>query len=222
MSVIAEFTVDSDDFALHHALTAAPDMIVEIERVVATMEDRIMPYFWVSGGDQADFEDAFNDDPSITNTTRVDAIEDAVLYRGEWTENVETIVYAYVDIGATILQATGRDEQWELQMRFDTRDEVSEFQSYCEDHDISFELTKIYEQEQPMASAQYGLTTKQRETLVSALDAGYYDIPQAITMAELATDLGISQQALSKRLHHGHKNLVTNALTVSHPDDENT
>ena len=111
MSVIAEFTVDSDDFTLHHALTAAPAMIVEIERVVATMEDKVMPYFWVSGGDQSDFEAAFEEDPSVTNTTRVDEIEDAVLYRAEWTENVETIIYAYVEIGATILQATGRDEQ---------------------------------------------------------------------------------------------------------------
>ncbi len=32
MSVIAEFTVKADDFALHHALTSAPDMIVEMER----------------------------------------------------------------------------------------------------------------------------------------------------------------------------------------------
>ena len=34
MSVIAEFTVPSDDFALHHTLTAAPEMVAEIERVV--------------------------------------------------------------------------------------------------------------------------------------------------------------------------------------------
>ncbi|WP_224332989.1 bacterio-opsin activator domain-containing protein [Haloprofundus halobius] len=220
MSVIAEFTVDADDFALHHALTTAPDMIVEIERVVATMEDRIMPYFWVSGGDQSVFETAFNEDSSVTNVQKVDEIDEAVLYRAEWTENIETIVYAYIKIGATILQATGRDEYWELQMRFDNREEVSQFQTYCTEHEISFELSQIYHQEEPMASAQYGLTSKQRQTLVTALEAGYYDIPQATTMTELASNVGISQSAFSKRLHHGHKNLITNALTVSHPDDE--
>ena len=220
MSDIAEFTVNADDFALHHALTAAPDMVVEIERVVATMREKVMPYFWVSGGDQSQFETAFNEDSSVTNIKKVDEIDEAVLYRAEWTENVETIVYAYLEIGATILRATGRDEYWELQMRFDDRREVSDFQAYCDEHDISFELTRLYQQEEPMASAQYGLTPKQRQTMVTALEAGYYDVPQATTMTELAHNIGISQQALSKRLHHGHKSLISSALTVSHPDDE--
>lgn len=220
MSVIAEFTVPSDDFALHHALTAAPEMIVEIERVVATMGDRIMPYFWVSGGDQQDFEDAFSEDDSVTDTDLVDEIEHSVLYRAEWTENVEAIIYAYTDIGATILEATGRDEAWELQLRFDDREKVSRFQDYCEEHDIHFELKRLYEEEQPMAAAQYGLTPTQRKTLVTALNEGYYDVPQGTTMLDLAEQMGISQQALSKRLHAGHKSLIGTALTVSHPKDE--
>lgn len=220
MSVIAEFTVPSDDFALHHALTAASEMVVEIERVVATMEDKIMPYFWVSGGDQSDFEEAFRDDPSATGVTLVDEIEQSVLYRAEWTENVESIIYAYTEIGATILQATGRDEAWELQFRFDDHENVSQFRSYCDENDISFELNRLHRQEQPMASAQYGLTPKQRQTLVTALEVGYYDIPQRSTMADVAGNMSISQQAVSKRLHHGHKNLIANTLTVHHPDDE--
>lgn len=219
MSVIAEFTVPSHDFALHHALTAAPEMVVEIERVVATKADRIMPYFWVSGGNQSDFETAFQEDSSVTNTTLVDEIERSVLYRAEWTENIESIIYAYTDIGATILQATGRDEQWELKLRFDDHETVTQFQDYCDENDIEFELNRLYEQEQPMASVQYGLTPKQRKTLVTALHLGYYDVPQENTMADIAEEMGISQQALSKRLHYGHKSLITSALTVSHPDD---
>ena len=220
MSVIAEFSVDSDDFALHESLTAVPHMIVEIERVVATFEDKIMPYFWVSGGDQTEFENTFRDDESVQNVTAVDEVESGRLYRAEWTENVKTIVYAYVEIGATILQAIGRNETWELRMRFDDQENLSRFQSYCRENDISFELNTLKEQEQAMASAQYDLTTKQRETLVTALEAGYYDIPQEATMSELADELKISQQALSKRFHSGHKNLITSTLTVSHPDDD--
>lgn len=219
MSVIAEFTVPTEDFALHHTLATVPEMIVEIERVVATTGDRIMPYFWVSGGNQSAFETAFREDPSATDVTLVDAVDRSVLYRAEWTKNVESIVYAYTDIGATILQATGRDEQWELQLRFDDHESVAQFREYCDEHDIDFELSRLYEQEQPMASAQYGLTPKQRETLVTALRLGYYDVPQRVTMEELAEEMGVSQQALSKRLHHGHEGLITNALTVSHPDD---
>lgn len=220
MSVIAEFTVKSDDLALHESLTAAPDMIVEIERVVATMEDKVMPYFWVSGGDQAEFEAAFDADDSVTNVVAIDEVDDAKLYRAEWTRNVETIVYAYVEIGATILQAIGRGENWELRMRFDDRDVLSEFQEYCAENGISFELNQLTEQEQPMASAQYDLTPKQRETLVTALEEGYYNTPQDVSMNDLADEMGVSQQALSKRFHSGHRNLITSTLMISRPDDE--
>lgn len=220
MSVIAEFSVESEDFALHHALTAAPHMIVEIERVVATMEDRVMPYFWVTGGDREEFEQAFHNDDTVTNITAIDEVDGARLYRAEWTDNIETIVYAYVEIGATILQATGQDENWELRMRFDGRDKLSKFQEYCDENDISFELNRLNDQEQPMVCAQYDLTPKQRETLVTALEAGYYNTPQDVTMSEIADEFEITQQGLSKRLHAAHRNLIRSTLTINHPDDE--
>ncbi|ELY57692.1 helix-turn-helix domain-containing protein [Natronolimnohabitans innermongolicus] len=219
MSIIAEFSIKSDDFALNHALTAAPQMIVEIEQVVATMENRVMPYFWVTGGDHDDFESAFQADASVTNTAVIDEVEEARLYRAEWTENVETIVYAYLELGATLLQAIGKASDWELRMRFDSHDSLSEFQDYCNGNDISFELNRTQEQEQPMASAQYDLTPTQRETLVAALEAGYYDVPRAVTMRELAEQMGIAQQTLSNRFRAAYKNLVTSTLTLSHPDE---
>ncbi|WP_049927265.1 helix-turn-helix domain-containing protein [Halopiger goleimassiliensis] len=219
MSIIAEFSVKSTDLALHHALTAVPRMVVEIEQVVATMEDRVMPYFWVTGGDQETFESAFHEDESVRRVTVVDEVDDARLYRAEWTQNVETIVYAYVELGATILQAVGKADRWELRMRFDDRDSLSQFQDYCSGNDISYDLKRIQEQEQPMASAQYDLTTKQRETLVTALEAGYYEVPQEVTMSDLADRLEISQQALSKRFHAAYRNLITSTLTISHPEE---
>lgn len=220
MSIVAEFSVKSEDFALYHALTEAPHMIVEIEQVVATMEAKVMPYFWVSGGDHAEFEEAFHNDDSVTEIARIDQADDAILYRAEWTKNVETIVYAYLELGASILQAIGRDRNWELRMRFDDRESLAQFEDYCDEDDISFELNQLKEQEQPMASAQYDLTAKQRETLVTALNEGYYEVPQAISMSELADEMGISQQALSKRFHAAHKNLITSTLTFTHPDDQ--
>lgn len=214
MTVMGEFTVHADDFALHHALSSAPNMVVEIERLVATTEDRIMPHFWVTGGDHERFESAFQADPTVRQTTRVDQVDDAILYRAEWTENIEAIVYAYVEIGATIIEATGTDERWEVTMRFDDENTVSEFHEYCRANGVSFELDRLYEQAQPMASSQYGLTPKQRETLVTAYEEGFFDVPQRTTMTELADRMGISQQALSKRLHHAHKNLIGSVLTV--------
>lgn len=214
MSVMGVFTVHSSDFALHHALSSTPEMVVEIERLVATTKTQVMPYFWVTGGNQERFEGAFDDDPTVAHAAKVDQVDGAVLYRAEWTANVETIIYAYLEIGATILEATGTNERWKIKMRFDDENDVSEFHEYCKRNDVAFELERLYEQAQPMASSQYGLTPKQREALVLAYESRFFDVPQQTTMAELADRVDITQQALSKRLHYAHKNLIGNVLTV--------
>lgn len=46
----------------------------------------------------------------------------------------------------------------------------------------------------------YDLTPKQREAATKAVSAGYYQTPRETTVGELATDLGISKSAMSRRL----------------------
>lgn len=221
MSVIAEFTVPADALALSETLNETPEMIVEIERVVAHDDDRVMPYFWIRDGDYAAFETVVQDDPSVHNVTKLDEYEDGTLYRAEWTQDIETLVYAYLEIGATIIEATGRADNWELRMRFDDEGLVADFQNYCRRNEISFELNRLYQPSEPMAGGQFGLSPKQRTALVTALECGYFDIPRSVSMDELAGEISISQQSLSKLLRRAYRNLITNVLTVSHPDDDN-
>lgn len=221
MSVIAEFTVPAEEFALTQTLATVPEMIVEVERVVAHSEGRVMPFFWIRGGDYSTFETAIHDDPSVQNVTRLDQLDEGTLYRAEWTQNISSIVYAYIEIGATIIEATGRADAWELRMRFDDEDLLSDFQEYCIANGISFTLNRLYHPSEPMAGGQFGLSPKQHTSLVAALNSGYFNVPRTVTMDELAETLDISQQSLSKRLRRAHRNLITNVLTISYPDDEN-
>jgi predicted DNA binding protein len=179
-----------------------------------------MPYFWIRGGDYADFETAVTDDPTVQNVTKLNEYEDGKLYRAEWTRNIESIVYAYLETGATILEATGRAHEWDLRMRFDDDRLVADFQDYCRRNDISSELTRLYHPSEPMAGGQYGLCPKQRTALVTGLESRYFDVPRSVSMEDLADELDISQQSLSKLLRRAHRNMITNVLTVSHPEDE--
>lgn len=219
MSIIAEFTVPAEEFALTETLRSVPEMIVDVERVVAHSEGGVMPFFWIIGGDFTAFEAAIQADPSVHNVTRLDQLDEGTLYRAEWTQNIASIVYAYTEIGATIIEATGRGDAWELRMRFDEEELLSDFQAYCDENDISFTLNRLYQPTEPMAGGQFGLSEKQRTALIMALEKGYFDVPRKVTMGELAEILDISQQSLSKRLRRAHRNLVTNVLTISHPDD---
>lgn len=219
MSVIAEFTVPADSIALSETMEETPEVIIDIERVVAHNEDRVMPYFWIRGGDYAEFETAVKDDPTTQNVTKLDEYEEGTLYRAEWTQNIESLVYAYLEIGATIVEATGRADKWELRMRFDDDQLVADFQAYCRENDISFELNRLYHPSEPMEGGQYGLSPKQRTALITALELGYFDIPRTVSMEDIAGEIGISQQSLSKLLRRAHRNMITNILTVSHPED---
>lgn len=220
MSVIGEFTVPATAVAMHETLAATPGITIEIERVVAHRSGTLTPYFWVSGAERQTFEAALREDPSVSEATRLDVLDDATLYRAEWPPDVESIGQAYVRTGATILEATGRHEEWQFRLRFDAREDVSALAEYCEEHGIPFEVNRIYNPTAPKAGGQFGVTPKQREALVAALDEGFYEIPQDATMESVADTLGITQQALSKRLRRAHGNLVSNVLTVEEFESE--
>lgn len=222
MSVIAEYTVSADSFALAATLEQMPEMTIEIERVVAHAEDRVTPYFWVQGDDYAGFERAVKNDPSTRNVTKLDEYDGGTLYRTEWTQNVESIGYAYTEIGATILEATGREDNWQLRMRFDDEHAVADFGNYCRRNDVAFTLNRLYHPSEPMAGGQHGLSPKQREALVLAVERGYFRVPRDVTMTELADQIGITQQSLSKRMRRGHRNLIKSTLTVNHMHDGDT
>lgn len=222
MSVIAEFAVPADEFALSSTLEAAPEMIVDIERVVAHSDDSIMPFFWVRGGDYETFEDEVEGDPSVRHVKLLDEYDDGNLYRAEWTQKIESIVYAYLDLGATIIEATGRAEEWKLQMRFEDEGALTDFRDYCSENDVPYDLKRLYHPSEPTPGGQYDLTPKQHDALRKALEEGYFDVPRSVTMDEMADDIGISQQSLSKRLRRAHRNLIASTLTISHPEDDNS
>lgn len=220
MSIIVEFTVRADQFALSETLSKVPDMIVEIERVVAHGPEQIMPYFWTTEGDYDQFETAAAEDPSIEHLEKIDEVENAALYRANWVQNAELVIYAYTEINARLLEATGQNDQWTLQLRFDDQEGVDQFRDYIKQNEFNIDLHRIYAPTHPASEAHQGLTKTQRETLIEGLRSGYYEIPREMTPKELAEKFGISQQALSMRFRRGHRALVENAFTVSPPEDE--
>lgn len=219
MSVIGEFTVPSGSFLLGDTLQELSEIVVELERVVAHSHDRLVPFFWVHRGDREAFDETVHDDPTLEDVVCLDEFDRGTSYRGTWTERAEGVAYAYIEAGATILEATGQGASWTLRLRFDDDESVSAFHRHCLEEDISFRLDQLYYPSQPKAGGQYGLSERERETLVDALECGYYEIPRDVSMTELADELGTSQQNLSKRFRSAHATLVENTLVVT---DEET
>jgi predicted DNA binding protein len=220
MSVIVEYTMAGEDFLLGEVLRSVPDVVVEIERVVAHADERVTPYFWISGADEGAFDAAVLEDPSVGDVVAVDEYGGVTLYRAEWRDEACEIVDAFRTIDVALLEAAGQRGTWRLRLRFDDREAFDAFNAYRRAHDVSATIERIYHPDEPNAGGQFGLTPTQQDTLLTALEAGYYDLPRRVTHDELAERLGVSQQSISNRLHRAHGNLVRSALTVGDPDLE--
>ncbi|WP_425494332.1 helix-turn-helix domain-containing protein [Natronoglomus mannanivorans] len=139
------------------------------------------------------------------------------MYRVEWRENTGSIIDLVIQLDAVVLEASGGAGYWELRIRFDNREQVSRFQQYCVEREISFSLQRLYGPSQPLTGGQYGLTSKQQEALVTAWEAGYFDTPREVTLDDIASTLDITRQSLSQRLRRAHHALVRNTIIVTPP-----
>lgn len=218
MSIFAEFRLQSEALAFDETLSALPDAVLEIERVVAS-EEVLTPYFWVSEVPLEEFEAAASDDPSIRNVRRIDRFEETGLYRAEWVELIENMADSLLEFASVVLSATATHEHWDVELRFEDADQLSEFQAFADEYDVDLTVRRLFEVSQPMTGSQYGLTEKQQEALVAAWEAGYFETPRETTLTEVADELGITQQSLSNRLRRGHRALVENTLVIQDPGE---
>lgn len=217
MALVADFRVPAEWLPLEQTLADVPKAVVEIDRVVTTGEI-LTPYFWVSECDPDEFETAAAADPTFGDVHRLDAFEEAVLYRAEWTGHTEPILFAYQEIGAVVVEATGQDGTWELRMRFDDHRRLTAFRDHCGDNDVAFELIRLYDPDASHVGAEYGLTEKQTDALTTAWQLGYFETPRQATLSDLGTELGVSRQAAARRLRRANQTWVENALAVTPPD----
>jgi predicted DNA binding protein len=220
MSIFGEFHIPADTFTFYEAFQAHPEMVIEIDRVVAA-DKYLTPYFWVAGVPPEDFEAVAREDPTVQKLRQLDASEDddAVLYRADWTDRIEALIYAYTHIGAAIIAAQGKGSDWMLRMRFDDHDKLDQFHEYLNEEDVSFDLQRLYEITHPRSGSEFGLTPKQTEALLTASKMGFFELPREATMEEVAEKLGIAPQTLSDRIRRAQNTLIENTLRVEGPPD---
>lgn len=221
MSTIAELTVPAEEFALWQTLDATTGLNVKIERVVAYDPDRVMPYVWLLGDETtlADADDALAADSSVEGAELLSDLGDERLYAMDWTDDVTVILQLLTGERSTVLDATVENAQWRFRVLFPERDALSRTYEFATDQGVSIELQKIHRLDETRHS-RFDLTDAQHETLVAALDHGYYDIPRTIDMEELSDELGISHQALSERLRRAHRSLVEEAVGIGDSEDD--
>lgn len=211
MSVVGDFTISAEAFALDYALSTAPDVTVEADRLGSHSPREVFPFLWVTNGDFDRFGQALDDDPTVTSYSIAEETDDEVLYRLEWVDEFHDFVHQMVDHHAAILNAKARDGRWHLRLRFADEEMVSEFQTHFRETNREFDVNQLYHPTEPRQRA-FGVTKEQHEALVTAVNEGYFAIPRAASTAELSESLGISANAVSERIRRGSEALIRSGL----------
>ena len=214
MATIAEVRFLATEFALSHTLATLDDVNFEIERIVAHDPDQIMPYVWVTNTQWPELDQALSDDPTIETYDQLASPNDnEALYQMAWIDSIETLVQILVEEEGAILAAEGRQDGWNLRVLFPDRAALSRTYEFCNEHDFSFDLKRVYNVEKGK-EGRFGLTEEQEELIVAAYEQGLYDVPRKISLMELAEWSETSHQAISERLRRGHKTLVENSVII--------
>jgi predicted DNA binding protein len=199
MSIIAEFTIDSNEFMFGASMAKIPNTMIELERIVPT-SDAVMPFFWVDSDVFPEFETQVRDDLHIDELVELDRIDGSRLYRAVWTEEVDSLLEGLAQTEAVVLEAYGR-ENWVFRVRFQSHDRLAEFYNYLTAVDINLHLDRVFSlTEKDSGGYTLGLSPEQREALVMAYERGYFATPSETTLQEMADELDISSQAFSKRI----------------------
>lgn len=224
MATIADVLLPADEFALRGTSRALDGVEFQIERVIASDPERIMPYVWLLGAEREKIEAALAADPSVDEAKLVTDIGGQWLYQMDWVDRIETLVRVIVAEDAVILAAYGTDEAWHLQFLFLEREAIRRVQDHCEEVGLSFNVRRIYDHANG-AMGSRGLTDRQHYALTLALERGYYDDPPETDVDTLAAELDVSPNELADRLRGAHGALVTNSVSIGIPpgfgDDNN-
>jgi predicted DNA binding protein len=148
----------------------------------------------------------------VSQFVALDRLDGWVLYRIEWNGRSDGLLSGIDAIGGAILEAT-RDDGWQFRLRFPNHDALSQFYNYCMDQNIPVHIERSFTlTEKSDVGRRFDLSQPQREALLAALRNGYFDTPSQTSLDELATEFGISEQALSNRIRRGTKAVLQRAL----------
>ncbi|WP_049901278.1 helix-turn-helix domain-containing protein [Halococcus agarilyticus] len=208
----AQFVLPAKGFALADLFERVPDARVECEAAIANPDDHALLVVRTEERERA-VDAALRSDSGVAAVERFGERADGWTYRVTWDGRPRRLIQRLVAADVTLLSMRGAGGEWKLRLLAPDRDGIARAHDAMDDLDCGDECRRISTFDGG-GSARSELTDEQREALLTAFEAGYYEIPRDITAADLADDLDISHQALSERFRRAHERLVETELVV--------
>jgi hypothetical protein len=207
MTLIADFYLETP--VVRTGIRAAPEMSITVEQQTSRESKPFAITFWASDGDFEEFEAGLADDPTVDSAAVLAEVDDQRLYQVELTAegNDQMTYHAWADLGGVFVSSHRVGDGWRVRIRFPDREALREYVDYCERCDLAFDLRQLYDAGREIGD-ELGLTDRQHETLATATEMGYFEVPRQAELEDLAEVLGVSRQAVSERLRRATETLV--------------
>ncbi|WP_254768057.1 helix-turn-helix domain-containing protein [Salinilacihabitans rarus] len=213
MSLLVTVAVPAAEFPLGTTLEADSKRALLAETAVPTGEE-VLPYLWVPTELSASPVEALEADPDVASATVLDEVGRYALVKLEWVDEVDGLVEAIRESDAIVTDAIGTADRWTFRLRLPGYDDLSAFHARCVDRGLSIELVRLREAVPPERDVGFGLTDAQRDLLLAAYEAGYFEVPRRATLVDLGERLGVSDSAVSQRLRRGLAALIESTIAA--------
>lgn len=212
MALIAEYETQLS--LLRGALAAVPEVTVEHDDIFFTADGTVKWTFWARGGDHDAFEAALDEDPSVVRARELTDTEERSLYSATMAGDPgEFALRTFLEWDVRVLDTVHTVERSVVTVRCPSREAFAAVREAVVARYDQFHTRGLYHETPPDdGDEEFGVTDPQREALLAALEAGYYEVPRDTTLAAVAERLGVSDQAVSSRLRRGTGTLLCETL----------
>jgi predicted DNA binding protein len=218
MTVVADVSVPAGTIPLGRLLAPGADPPVVLERMVPIAETQV-PFVWVEHRHRSRAIERVESHATVDDLVELWSAGDRALYAVDWDPPADGLFAAVRAADGECLDGRLTGGDWQFRVAFPDHDALTVFEDAGEAEQVSVELLCVYNPAKPGTGAHYGLTPRQRETLLEAVTEGYYAIPREYSTKELGDSLDISDQAVTERLRRAIITLVENTLIASREND---
>ena len=170
-------------------------------------------FYRVESSDFRRFEDGLRKDHTVGEFERVIETGDAeAIYSFEYTDEAKIFSPIISIENGVVLDMENDGDAWIFTVWMPERANLAALWDTARRNDIDIELLRV-NQYAGLDTTDAGLTDSQREALLVAFEAGYFEEPRNATLGEVAAELDISQPAAGGLLRRGIERLIVSSLT---------
>ena len=216
MALIAVVRLHGDLILFEETFSADHD-------ITATFEDfhylsdsdgytRYVFYWWCTGSGFETFDAGLESDPTVRSFRLVGNSTGGRFYR------IDTCVFPpeqplvfplFRKHDITSLESQRDADGLHLRMRCPSREALRRFRERATAIANNVDVARLYTEQQGRLDR---LTGKQREAVRLAFERGYFETPSQVSLDELASELGVTSQTMSRHVRVGVEKIVADAL----------